>query len=77
MRQNYPNKVGHRDTDNKGEQGMEMTNEQGFAMIGKRAEELAKDADVQLKMVDIANSESKEAAERYLYMLAIATLCGA
>lgn len=56
---------------------MKMTNEQGFATIGKRAEELAKDADVQSKMVDIANSESKEAAERYLYMLAIATLCGA
>lgn len=54
-----------------------MTNEQGFAMIGKRAEELAKDAKVQGKMVEIAKTENKEAAERYLYMLAIATLCGA
>lgn len=53
-----------------------MTNEQGFAMIGERAEELAKDAKVQNKMVEIAESESKEVAEKYLYMLAIATLCG-
>lgn len=54
-----------------------MTNEQGFVLIGKRAEELSKDISVQKKMVEIANSESKEAAEKYLYMLAIATLCGA
>lgn len=54
-----------------------MTNEQGFAMIGKRAEELVKDTKVQNKMVEIAKTESKEAAEKYLYMLAIATLCGA
>ena len=53
-----------------------MTNVQGFAMIGKRAEELAKDANVQNKMVEIVKTESKEAAEKYLYMLAIATLCG-
>lgn len=54
-----------------------MTNEQGFAMMGERAEELAKNADVQSKMVEITKTESKEAAEKYLYMLAIATLCGA
>lgn len=54
-----------------------MTNEEGFAMIGKRAEELAIDAKVQKKMVEITKTESKEAAEKYLYMLAIATLCGA
>lgn len=54
-----------------------MTNEQGIALIGKRAEELAKDTNVQKKMVEIAKSECKEAAEKYLYMLAIATLCGA
>lgn len=53
-----------------------MTNEQGFAMIGKRAEELAKNIDVQKKMLNIAKTDSKEAAEKYLYMLAIATLCG-
>lgn len=54
-----------------------MTNEQGFSMIGKRAEELSEDADVQKKMLEIAKADSKEAAEKYLYMLAIATLCGA
>ena len=54
-----------------------MTNEQGFAMIGKRAEELVKDTKVQNKMVEIAKTERKEPAETYLYMLAIATLCGA
>lgn len=54
-----------------------MTNKQGFAIIGKRAEELSKSKDVQEKMVEIAKNESKEAAEKYLYMLAIATLCGA
>lgn len=54
-----------------------MTNKQGFAMIGKRAEELVKDAKVQSKMVEIVKTENKEAAEKYLYMLAIATLCGA
>lgn len=52
-----------------------MTNEQGFAMIGKRAEELAKNTDVQKKMLNIAKTDSKEVAEKYLYMLAIATLC--
>lgn len=54
-----------------------MTNEQGFEMIGNRVEELVKNAKVQDKMVEIAKTESKEAAEKYLYMLAIATLCGA
>ncbi len=54
-----------------------MTNEQGFALIGKRAEELAKDTNAQKKMVEIAKNESRDAAEKYLYVLAIATLCGA
>ena len=53
-----------------------MTNEQGFALIGERALELSKNVDVQNKMVKIAKSEGKESAEKYLYMLAIATLCG-
>lgn len=54
-----------------------MTNEQGFAMIGNRASELAKNTDVQKKMIEIAETESKEAAVKYVYMLAIATLYGA
>lgn len=53
-----------------------MTNEQGFSMIGERAAELAKDTAVQNKMVEIAKSDSKETAEKYLYMLAVSTLCG-
>lgn len=53
-----------------------MKSEQGFAMIGERAEELTKDVKVQNKMIEIVKSESKEAAEKYLYMLAIATLSG-
>lgn len=57
-------------------ENMKMTNEQSFAMIGKREEELAKNTNVQAKMLDIAKTENKEVAERYLYMLAIATLCG-
>lgn len=54
-----------------------MTNEQAFEMIGERAEELTKDSSIQAKMVDIAKKDGKEAAEKYLYMMAIATLCGA
>lgn len=54
-----------------------MTNEQGFAMIGERAAELAKNKDVQKKMLEIDKSESKEAAIKYVYTLAIATLYGA
>ncbi len=54
-----------------------MTNEQGFAIIGKRAEELSKNKDIQAKMLQIVKTDGKEAAEKYLYMLAIATLCGA
>ena len=54
-----------------------MTDEQGFAMSGERASELAKNIDVQKKMIEIDKSESKEAAIKYVYTLAIATLYGA
>ena len=53
-----------------------MTNTQAFKLIGERAEELTKRADVQKKMVEIAESEGKENAEKYVYTLAMATLCG-
>lgn len=53
-----------------------MTDQEAVAMIGERAEELAKDARVQKKMVEIGNSKGKEEAEKYLYNLAIATLMG-
>ena len=54
-----------------------MTNEQAYKLIGERTEELSKNIDVQNKMVEIAQKEGKEEAEKYLYMLAISTLCGA
>ncbi len=54
-----------------------MTNEQGFSMIGERANALAKDSNVQKKMMEVQAREGKEAAVRFLYLLAISTLCGA
>lgn len=54
-----------------------MTNEQGFSMIGERADALAKDTVVQKKMMEIEAKEGKEAAIKFLYLLAISTLCGA
>lgn len=53
-----------------------MTDREAFEMIGKRAEELSKKPEVQKKMLRIAKEKSKEEAERWLYMSAIATLCG-
>lgn len=53
-----------------------MTNEQGIAMIGKRTEELVKKPEVQNKMLQIAKEKGKKEAEKWLYMSAIATLCG-
>ena len=54
-----------------------MTNNEAYKLIGERAEELAKNKEIQNKMVEIAKREGKEKAEKYLYNLAIATLCGA
>lgn len=54
-----------------------MTNEQGFTMIGERADALAKDTSVQKKVLEIEAEEGKEAAVRFLYLLAVSTLCGA
>lgn len=39
-----------------------MTNEQGFTMIGERADALAKDTSVQKKMLEIEAEEGKEEA---------------
>lgn len=46
-------------------------------MIGERANALAKDSNVQKKMMEVQAREGKEAAVRFLYLLAISTLCGA
>ena len=51
-----------------------MTNEQGYKIIGERVSELVKRQDIQDKMIDIASKNGKEAAEKWVYTLAIATL---
>lgn len=43
-------------------------------VLGERAEEMAKDTEVQKEMVKIAKANGKEAAEKWLYMLAVASL---
>lgn len=53
-----------------------MTNNEAYKLIGERANELSKNTEVQKKMVEIAKSEGREKAEKFLYDLAIATLCG-
>lgn len=53
-----------------------MTNSEAFEMIGERAAKLASKPEVQKKMLQIAKEKSKEEAEKWLYMSAIATLAG-
>ena len=53
-----------------------MKNHEAYEMIGNRATELATVPSVQDKMLDISRKEGKEAAEKYLYLLAVATLFG-
>lgn len=45
-------------------------------MIGERADALAKDTSVQKKMLEIEAEEGKDEAIKFLYLLAISTLCG-
>lgn len=51
-----------------------MTDKEAYRTIGERAEELAKIPEVKEKMLEILNKEGKEAAEKWLYMSAIASL---
>lgn len=53
-----------------------MSNKEAFKLIGERAGELAKNQEVQHKMLQIVKEKSKEDAEKWLYRLAIATLAG-
>lgn len=53
-----------------------MSDHEAYKIIGERAAELEKDENVQKKAVEIAKSQGKEAGEKYIYMLAIATLAG-
>ena len=51
-----------------------MTDKEAYKTIGERAEQLSQIPDVQNKMVEIARSQGKQAAEKWLYMSAIASL---
>ena len=53
-----------------------MTDNEAYRLIGERAEELTINTEIQKKMVEIARTEGKEKAEKFLYNLAITTLCG-
>lgn len=53
-----------------------MKDREAYEMIGKRAEELIEVPSVQRKMLDISIKDGKEAAEKYLYLLAVASLAG-
>lgn len=53
-----------------------MTDKEAYKLIGDRAQALTERAEVQKKMIEIATNENKEAAVKWLYMAAIATLCG-
>ena len=53
-----------------------MDDSAAYRLIGQRAEELTKRADVQKKMMQIAETEGTEKAKEYVYRLAIATLVG-
>lgn len=57
-------------------EGLKMTDNEAYKLIGERAEELTKNIEIQKKMVEIAKSDGKEKAEKFLYNLAVATLCG-
>lgn len=52
-----------------------MTDKEAYEIIGNRAKELIQNVEVQQKMVEIAKTKSKDEAEKWLYMTAVATLC--
>lgn len=53
-----------------------MTDREAYRIIGERAAELAELPEVQAQMVKIAREQGTEAAERALYMAAVASLVG-
>ena len=54
-----------------------MTDKQAYELIGERATEIAKKPSIQKIMVNmIEDGHTKEDAERWLYMVAVGTLCG-
>lgn len=50
-----------------------MTDNEAYAAIGERAEELTKIPEIQKKMLALAKSEGKEKAESWLYQMAVAS----
>lgn len=52
-----------------------MTDKEACKILGDRVSELCENKEVQNKMLEILRKESKEAAEKWVYSLAIATLC--
>lgn len=54
-----------------------MSDKEAFEQIGNRARELAELPQIRVKMLELARSHGREAAERMVYMMAIATLAGA
>lgn len=54
-----------------------MNNSEAYKLIGKRAEEMAKDSKIQDEMMkQIKAGKTKEQVEQWLYMCAVSTLCG-
>lgn len=53
-----------------------MTDKEAYELIGKRVRELIHNTYVQQKMIEIAKAKDKDKAEKWLYMTAVATLCG-
>ena len=51
-----------------------MTDNEAYAAIGERAEELTKVPEIQKKMLALAKSEGKEKTENWLYQMAVASL---
>ena len=53
-----------------------MSDKEAFDLIGRRAQELAALPEIREKMTELAGKSGKEAAERMVYLMAIATLAG-
>ena len=53
-----------------------MSDKKAFALVGRRAQEVAALPEIREKMTELAGKSGKEAAERMVYMMAIATLAG-
>lgn len=52
-----------------------MTDKEAYKILGDRVAELTKKEEIQKKMLEILHKKSKEASEKWIYSLAIATLC--